>query len=289
LTDPFALEFHHLDGITATTSAATVPGSSTSTDTTTHTPALPVPAATTTSTDIIVPYQHLGLLDPSWNIPLPNPQEKTLRHFCSQFKVPRQKKTGTTSQTTATTGSDATKGDAKNSRTPRRHGQVNRSNALVDTPDIGHMGGETNDKSEDIQRSGPLVEVINGEIVIKQSSLILGNRRPTTEEVDRELDENIVVEESTGITATYNSFTKRQKTQHWSVQDTRRFFSALRQCGTDFTTMETIFNAPGDADPVQVQYRTRKQLKSKYLIESRKHPQLIDMAMNPNVKTPVGT
>ena len=258
-TDSFALAFHPSDG----TSTANTNQTHISSDAT-QLSALP-------TTGIIVPYQHLGLLDPLWNIPPPNPQEKTLKDFCSKFKVPRQRKQG---------ASDA----PNNSRSRRNIHSTSTTSVVVNPPTEEPVHNATTEQ-DTIQRSGPLVEVINGEIVIQESSLIFGTRRPTTEEVDREL-ENVVVEEATGITATYSSFTKRQKTQHWSAMDTRRFFSALRQCGTDFSTMETLFNAANGEEDVQ--YRTRKQLKGKYLIECRKHPKLIDMAMNPSVQIPVG-
>ena len=33
----------------------------------------------------------------------------------------------------------------------------------------------------------------------------------------------------------------RTKTTRWTPDETRRFYMALRQCGTDFTTMELMF------------------------------------------------
>jgi hypothetical protein len=33
----------------------------------------------------------------------------------------------------------------------------------------------------------------------------------------------------------------RTKTTRWTPEETRRFYMALRQCGTDFTTMELMF------------------------------------------------
>jgi len=180
-----------------------------------------------------------------------------------------------------------------------------------------HHHHQQQDNEDDEHRSGPLVEVINGEIVIKESSLVLGGgsnllRRRTTEEVDLEMEGNVIVEESTGITATYNSFTKRQKTQHWTTEETRLFYEGLRQCGTDFSTMETWFenstssnsNAAGGeslgtitiptttttttASYSKKRSRTRKQLKSKYLVECKRRPHLVDMAMNPVIQIPLG-
>lgn len=199
--------------------------------------------------DRIIPYQHLGLLDPTLNIPAPKPGEKTMKDFCSKYIIPKE----------ARTVSRSTK-------------HTNSENLPVALPPP--------DEAKD-ERSAPFVEIINGEIVIKESSMIVGGRR-TTEEVDRELEGAIVEEENVGITATYNSFTKRQKTSRWTVQDTRNFYLALRQCGTDFSTMENLFNGEDGSTK-----RTRKELKSKYLRETKKNLKLIDMAMNPAVQLPL--
>lgn len=196
----------------------------------------------------IVPYQHLGQLDPSLNIPPPKEGEKTMKAFCSKFKIPKEAR-------------------AASRPTSKADEHVN---APPPPPE-----------DEKDERSAPFVEIINGEIVIKESSMIVGGRR-TTEEVDRELEGAVVEEENEGITATYNSFTKRQKTSRWTVEETKNFFLALRQCGTDFSTMESFFTGEDGTTK-----RTRKQLKSKYLRETKKNLKLIDMAMNPAVQLPM--
>jgi len=221
---------------------------------------VPLPASTTRATaasvgtssvaieESIVPYQHLGQLDPSLNIPPPKEGEKTMKDFCSKFKLPKEARVAARS---------APKVNERANAPPQ---------PLEDEKD---------------ERSAPFVEIINGEIVIKESSMIVGGRR-TTEEVDRELEGAVVEEENEGITATYNSFTKRQKTSRWTVEETKNFFLALRQCGTDFSTMESFFTGEDGTTK-----RTRKQLKSKYLRETKKNLKLIDMAMNPAVQLPL--
>ena len=196
----------------------------------------------------LVPYQHLGQLDPSLNIPPPKEGEKTMKAFCSNFKIPKE---------------------ARAASRP-----TSKANELASAP-------PPPPEDEKDERSAPFVEIINGEIVIKESSMIVGGRR-TTEEVDRELEGAVVEEENEGITATYNSFTKRQKTSRWTVEETKNFFLALRQCGTDFSTMESFFTGEDGTTK-----RTRKQLKSKYLRETKKNLKLIDMAMNPAVQLPM--
>eukprot|EP00559_Dactyliosolen_fragilissimus_P008115 CAMPEP_0184872156 /NCGR_PEP_ID=MMETSP0580-20130426/41124_1 /TAXON_ID=1118495 /ORGANISM="Dactyliosolen fragilissimus" /LENGTH=662 /DNA_ID=CAMNT_0027374905 /DNA_START=96 /DNA_END=2084 /DNA_ORIENTATION=+ len=199
----------------------------------------------------LLPYQHLGQLDPALNIPMPKPGEKTLKDFCSGFKVPLE--------------------DRKEKKKTESEIKSNqRNSATVETQD------STISESEAVEESGPVVEVINGQIVIKESSMII-NKRRTTEEIEEELKGNVVHEESVGLTATYSSFTNRNKSIRWSVEETYKFYNALRMCGTDFSTMESFFDGT-DGSCV----RNRKQLKRRYLMECRKNPKLIDMAMNPS-------
>ena len=95
---------------------------------------------------------------------------------------------------------------------------------------------------------GPQVEIVNGQIVINQKSLEVV---PRPEEPDETMEE---VHEDPQQAATYNSFTTRTKTTRWTAEETRKFYMALRQCGTDFTTMELIFLGSRD----------RAQLKNKF-------------------------
>ena len=113
------------------------------------------------------------------------------------------------------------------------------------------------------QNVGPTVEIVNGQIVIKESSLVAGSRSGTN------YDDYEEVEEENYGTARYSSFTKRRPSPTWGIEETKIFYSALRQCGTDFTNMMAFF--PG---------RTRRQLKLKYYREEKHHPDLIDYAIN---------
>jgi len=224
------------------------------------------------------PYQHMGQLDPSWNMPPPKKGEKTMKNFCSKIN---SKDDGGCNETNDNNAHGKDKRAQSQEEKERKNSTLknDEGNTIkVKKPDDNRQDVEKEEEKDSL-RSGPLVEVINGEITIKESSIIVGGRR-TTEEVDRELEGAVVEEDSTGITATYNSFKKRQKTQRWNVEETRKFFMVLRQCGTDFSTMEQIFE--GYEKP-----RTRKQLKNKYKIEYRKNPKLIDMAMNPTLQIPL--
>lgn len=213
----------------------------------------------------IIPYQHLGQLDPCLNIAPPKPEEQTMKDFCSKFKIPKELR----------------KVEEQNSNATTIDNNNNNNNNTTHTTQEVNPPTTTTTQEEQDTRSGPLVEIINGEIVIKESSMIVGARR-TTEEVDKELEGEVVIEDSTGLQATYTSFTKRQKVLRWTTRETKKFYKALRQCGTDFSTMENFFDG---SDELNV--RTRKELKSKYKRECRQNLHLIDMAMDPSKQLPL--
>ena len=115
---------------------------------------------------------------------------------------------------------------------------------------------------------GPVVQIVNGEIVLQESSLVV-NRAP-------EAPTQVVEEEAqmAAVGASYNSFvTPRPKPHHWTIPETELFFEALQQVGTDFGTMEAYFAN-----------RTRKQLKHKYQRELHRNPHLVEAALRPEAK-----
>jgi Myb DNA-binding like len=127
--------------------------------------------------------------------------------------------------------------------------------------------------------AGPVVQIINGEIVLQASSMVVSSARKTVAELEEEFDQVVEEEGHTAVVgASYNSFVSRRKPQHWTVQETKLFYNALRQVGTDFACMESYF-----------ENRTRKQLKRKYQIESTKNPKLIELALDPKAKVAIGT
>lgn len=60
-----------------------------------------------------------------------------------------------------------------------------------------------------------------------------------------------------------------QVTKKWDEKETKQFYKVLRQCGTDFSLMETFL--PG---------RTRKEIKNKYRKEERLHRELIEETLS---------
>ena len=133
------------------------------------------------------------------------------------------------------------------------------------------------EEDEEAAPAGPQVKIVDGEIVLQESSMMVPSARKTVQEVEEEY-QHVVEEEghTTIVGASYNSFVARRKPQHWAVEETKLFYNALRQVGADFVTMESFYRN-----------RTRKQLKKKYQIEMVKNPRLIELALDPRNKLPV--
>lgn len=127
---------------------------------------------------------------------------------------------------------------------------------------------------------GPVVQVVNGEIVLQESSMVVPGARRSVQEVEEEFEQVVEeeVQHSAVVGASYNSFVSRRAPQHWNVAETKKFYNALRQVGPDFATMAAYFDN-----------RTRKQLKRKYQIENTKNPHLIELSLSPQSQIPLGT
>lgn len=156
----------------------------------------------------------------------------------------------------------------------KRNGRAKKRNNLakVSAPNIS---GDVNSPAPATQKSpkqrrfstnntAPMVEIVDGKIVIKQSSLVAN---PTQNGAIYDDYEEVI--EDNFPTATYASFVKRRPSPVWGQEETRLFYHALRQCGTEFTLMQSFF--PN---------RTRKQLKAKYYREERLRPDLLTYALN---------
>ena len=209
-------------------------------------PLLDASAAETTK-PAAVPAAAQGIADPGQV----TSGEPTLASFCSKFRVKRTKRDK------ATDAADKAKGPAA---------------------PVVHDTAEDDAAPEAV--TAPQVQVINGEIVLNEASIIVAGTTPAGNRADTE-DYTVVEEEAqlAVVGASYNSFVSRRAPQHWTVDETKLFYDALRQVGTDFGTMEAYFNKT----------RTRKQLKRKFQIESTKNPHLIDNALNVESIKEIGT
>lgn len=61
------------------------------------------------------------------------------------------------------------------------------------------------------------------------------------------------VEEGNQSNSRYSSFLDKRKTKSWGLEETRLFYHVLRQCGLEFSMMQSFF--PN---------RTRKEIKAKF-------------------------
>lgn len=110
-------------------------------------------------------------------------------------------------------------------------------------------------------QSGPKMRVVNGEIVLDNTSLQVDRHADAAREAG-ELED---VEESS-FTRKINQATygKRSKTETWDETMTELFYRGLRMFGTDFMVISKMF--PG---------RSRRQIKLKFNNEERRDPQRI--------------
>lgn len=178
-----------------------------------------------------------------------NPEGVRLSSFCTTFKGKKRKRDPKTQVVIAAQKKEKKK--EKKNPPPKRATEANTG--------------------------APVVQMVNGEIVLEESSLVFPGQRRSVKEVEEEYD---VIEEDAQLAivgASYNSFVNRKGPQHWNVAETNQFYQALRQLGTDFTSMEALF-----------ENRTRKQLKRKYTAELSKNPKLVEMALNPSYQKDVG-
>jgi hypothetical protein len=122
-----------------------------------------------------------------------------------------------------------------------------------------------NDSSK--KETGPQVEIVDGKIVLKESSLLISGPEATVMEGDYE-----EVEEDMHAMSKYSSFMDKRKSSAWGIEETRLFYGALRQCGTEFSLMQTFFPS-----------RTRRELKNKFIREENQHPELVKRTMDATV------
>ncbi|KAG7350645.1 Myb-like DNA-binding protein [Nitzschia inconspicua] len=202
-----------------------------------------------------------------------------LAAFCSKFKVER-------------TNDKKGRGKRQKKNKDRHQNEENIGNGdttvtgvAANDEDIDPMDDAEMSTSQQAPAGVPVVQIIDGEIVLQESSLMLPTRR-TVQEVEEEFQDNVVEEDAQMaiVQASYTSFLTKgdaaangmRGPQHWSLEETQKFYMALRQLGTDFGSMEALFDGK----------RTRRQLKQKYRKELAKTPNLVqELALNPKYKT----
>ncbi|CUM66519.1 uncharacterized protein PRCAT00004185001 [Priceomyces carsonii] len=103
----------------------------------------------------------------------------------------------------------------------------------------------------------------DGKISYDEDSTVRGrNARPDNNNKSREESnpyENPI---------TSSTYSKRKHTDRWTSEELKQFYEALSTWGTDFTFIAQLFP-----------YRTRKQIKSKFNLEEKRYPEIIEMAL----------
>ncbi|KAK8048432.1 hypothetical protein PG994_010162 [Apiospora phragmitis] len=109
-------------------------------------------------------------------------------------------------------------------------------------------------------------DIIDGQIVVNQSSLTVNQHAGQ----DFTNLETVEEDEFTNLTtsASYLRASKTLGTNHWSDEDTERFYHYLKMFGTDFETISHVF--PG---------KSRRHIKLKFNREEKARPKRINAAI----------
>ncbi|KAL6231564.1 hypothetical protein BDW75DRAFT_42346 [Aspergillus navahoensis] len=122
--------------------------------------------------------------------------------------------------------------------------------------------GNTPNKSS---QAGPVMRIVNGEIVLDTDSLQVDRHADAERNGD---DFEDVVENSLTRKINQATYGKRSKTESWDEDMTELFYRGLRMFGTDFMVISKLF--PG---------RSRRQIKLKFNNEERRDPQRIKQTL----------
>ncbi|ONH66903.1 Transcription factor TFIIIB component B'' [Cyberlindnera fabianii] len=109
----------------------------------------------------------------------------------------------------------------------------------------------------------------DGQLVVDEESRVVDRHKNAGNIVRERYDENPY--ENIVNSATYG---RQRYTDKWDKQEISKFYQALGQWGTDFALIAQMFP-----------YRTRRQIKSKFILEEKKRPLLIELALSNKLKT----
>ncbi|XP_046444182.1 transcription factor TFIIIB component B'' homolog [Daphnia pulex] len=123
-------------------------------------------------------------------------------------------------------------------------------------------GGKQSEEEEEATmpqvRLGP-----DGEILLDEKSLVIDTSE--TKRNKSQLANAPIIVENNPTMVNYGSWRKRRRADRWSMEETSRFYLALKMLGTDFSLMEPLF--PG---------RDRVDLKRKFKSEEKTNSALVD-------------
>jgi transcription factor TFIIIB component B'' len=158
----------------------------------------------------------------------------------------------------------------ENSRAGTPAGGSQGSRAGTETPGPPTQLAPT--RSSQLAPAGPQFQIIDGQIVVDQSSLVMDRHARAAAEAAADGLELEEIEENdfTRLT-TSNSYRNNSKLRGpnvWTELETEQFYRALRMIGTDFEMIAKMF--PG---------KTRRSVKMKFNREEKVAPQRIDAAL----------
>jgi hypothetical protein len=218
-----------------------------------------------------------------------NVEGSRMNMYCSRFKGPKRKVKGDKDGSSKKSSQNGKKNYNDNSSKVTDTAATGAATGTSDsttTKDSNSSNIHTNNNTT-TTNGAPVVQIIDGEIVLQESSVMLPARR-SVQEVEEEYQDNVVEEDAQMaiVQASYNSFLtkgdhgKTRKTGNWSTKETKRFYVALQQLGPDFGSMEALFFE---------NQRTRRQLKHKYQKELSRNSNFVqELALNPKYQIDLG-
>ncbi|KAF4221383.1 hypothetical protein CNMCM8980_003445 [Aspergillus fumigatiaffinis] len=132
---------------------------------------------------------------------------------------------------------------------------------LKPSADATSPGAEPDIDLDKKPQAGPVMRIVNGEIVLDAASLQVDRYADAARNAG-ELED--VVESSLTRKINQATWGKRSKTESWDEEMTDLFYRGLRMFGTDFMMISKLF--PG---------RSRRQIKLKFNNEERRAPERI--------------
>ncbi|RDW83907.1 transcription factor TFIIIB subunit BDP1 [Aspergillus mulundensis] len=151
--------------------------------------------------------------------------------------------------------------EAERKRAQQEEGQKDETPAKQPSADAAPKEDPTENTPNKGSQAGPVMRIVNGEIVLDAASLQV-DRHADAEKNGDDLED--VVENSLTRKINQATYGKRSKTESWDEDMTELFYRGLRMFGTDFMVISKMF--PG---------RSRRQIKLKFNNEERRDPQRI--------------
>ncbi|PYI23230.1 transcription factor IIIB, Bdp1 subunit [Aspergillus japonicus CBS 114.51] len=146
-----------------------------------------------------------------------------------------------------------------------------KANGTEATPAV-----EGNSMLDNKSQAGPVMRIVNGEIVLDTASLQVDRHADAARNAGALED---VVENTLTRKINQSTYGKRSKTESWDEEMTDLFYRGLRIFGTDFMMISKLF--PG---------RSRRQIKLKFNNEERRDPLRIkDTLLGPRESIDIST